>query len=405
MAVFIYSGRNDGGQALNGEVVADSLKGAISVLRTRHVLVTKIAQKSVKFERWNWSRRDVRTAGIKAQDLLSFTQQFATMLKAGIPLLECLTILAQHSESQTLRQILEDIRQDIEGGAGLADSLRKHPRVFSDFYVNMIDVGEATGMMDALLKRLGLYLERQATLKGRVLSALAYPAALLGVACLVLIFMLMWVVPLFDQMFSEFGDTLPWMTQVVLNLSNWIQGNVLFLITVILGIAIGVQQFYHSSQGRMWIDSFLLRAPLLGRLFQTASVVQFSRTLGILLGSGVPILDGLQIAGKVSGNRLVEQTIEAVRHRIREGETITEPLAQSAIFPQMVTHMIRVGESTGSLDTMLDQIADLYEQEMDRTISMLTALLEPAVILLIGVGIGMMVIAMYLPLFSMGALI
>ena len=405
MAVFIYSGKKLGGQALNGEVVADSLKGAISVLRTRHVLVTKVVQKSVGLESWNWWRTDVRAAGVKAQDLLAFTQQFATMLKAGIPLLECLTILSQHSESQTLRRILETIRQDIERGAGLGDSLRKHPRVFSDFYVNMIDVGEATGMMDALLARLGMYLERQTTLRGCVLSALAYPAALLGVACLVLVFMLMWVVPLFDQMFTEFGDTLPWMTQVVLNLSNWVQGNVLFLLISVLGIVLGGQRFYRSTKGRMWIDSFLLRAPLVGRLFQTASVVQFSRTLGILLGSGVPILDGLQIAGKVSGNRLVEQTIEDVRLRIREGETISEPLAQSAIFPPMVTHMIRVGESTGALDTMLDQIADLYEQEMDRTVTMLTSLLEPAVILLIGVGIGTMVIAMYLPLFSMGALI
>ena len=385
--------------------MASSLKGAVSVLRTRQILVTKIAQKSVGFDIWKRWGNGLESSAVKMQDLLSFTQQFSTMLKAGIPLLECLTILSQHSESQTLRQILNSVRQDIERGSGLAESLRKYPRVFSDFYVNMIEVGEATGMMDALLNRLGTYIERQATLKGRVLSALAYPAALLVVACLVFVFMLIWVVPLFDQMFTEFEDTLPWLTQVVLNLSVLIQGHVLLLVTLVVGSILGVKEFYRTARGRRWVDSFLLTAPLISRLFKTSSVVQFSRTLGILLGSGVPILEGLLIAGKVSGNRLVEETIDDVRLRIREGETIAEPLAQSAIFPPMVTHMIRVGESTGALDTMLEQIADLYEQEMDRTVTMLTSLLEPAVILLIGLGIGVMVVAMYLPLFSMGSLI
>ena len=405
MTDFVYTGKTIGGQTLNGEVAADSLKGAMSVLRTRQVHVTNIAQKTAGFEGWNRWRYDWGSQAVKTRDLLSFTQQFATMLQAGIPLLECLTILSQHSESRTLRQILTSVRQDIERGAGLAESLRKYPRVFGDFYVNMIEVGEATGMMDSLLKRLGIYIERQVTLKGRVLSALAYPVTLLGVALLVLVFMLIWVVPLFDQMFTEFGEALPWLTQVVMNVSIWIQAYMLPLSILLFGCILGAKQFYSTSKGRRWVDSFLLTAPLISRLFVTSSVVQFSRTLGILLGSGVPILDGLLIAGKVSGNRLVEETIDDVRLRIREGETIAEPLAQSAIFPPMVTHMIRVGESTGALDTMLEQIADLYEQEMDRTLAMLTSLLEPAVILLIGMGIGLMVVAMYLPLFTMGSLL
>ncbi len=405
MAVFIYTGKNMGGQALTGEVAAESISGALSLLRTRQVLVTNIVPKSVRFEGWTKWKNKWGLPTVKTQDLLSFTQQFSTLLQAGIPLLECLTSLSQNSENRNLQQIINFVCQDIERGAGLAESLRKYPRVFSDFYVNMIEVGEATGLLDTILKRLGTYIERQHLLKNRVLSALAYPAVLLVLALIVLVFMLIWVVPLFDQMFTEFGDTLPWITLAILNFSDWIQANVLFLMTLGLGILIGGHRFYRSSKGRMWIDSLLLRGPIVGRLFQNASVVQFSKTLGILLNSGIPILDGLQIAGKVSGNRLVEEKIGDVRLRIREGETIAGPLGQSGIFPPMVTHMIRVGESTGALDTMLDQIADLYEQELDRTVTMLTSLLEPAVILLIGIGIGTMVIAMYLPLFSMGALI
>ncbi|GJL53739.1 MAG: type II secretion system protein F [Nitrospirales bacterium] len=339
------------------------------------------------------------------QDLLSFTQQFATMLKAGIPLLECLATLSRHTDSQPLRRILTSVHHDVERGVGLAESLRKYPRVFNDFYVNMIEVGETTGMMDALLIRLGTYMQRQATLKGRVLSALAYPATLFGIALLVLVCMLIWVVPLFEQMFMEFGDTLPWLTQTVLDVSVGIQEHAVLLGGVFVTSVLVGFRLYRTSKGRRAVDAFLLRAPLVSRLFQKSSVVQFSRTLGILLNSGVPILEGLAVAGRVSGNRLVEEAIQHVRLRIREGETIAQPLAQSAIFPPLVTHMIRVGEATGALDAMLEQIADLYEKEMDRTATVLTSLLEPMVILFIGLGVGVMVVAMYLPLFSMGALI
>jgi len=405
MAVFTYIGKSTGGQIVQGEVIADSAKAAVSVIRQRQVLVTQVKQKAAGFMNWNQWMEDIGTTRVKTQDLLSFTQQFATMLKAGIPLLECLAMLSRHSESPSLRRILSGVHQDIERGVGLAESLRKYPRVFNDFYVNMIEVGETTGMMDALLLRLVAYMERQATLKGRILSALAYPVTLLGVACLVLLFMLMWVVPLFDQMFIEFGDTLPWLTQIVLDLSVWIQEHVFLLGGSCVVFVLAGLRLYHTSKGRRTVDAFLLTAPLVSRLFQKSSVVQFTRTLGMLLNSGVPILEGLMIAGKVSGNRIVEEAIQHVRLRIREGETIAQPLAQSAIFPPLVTHMIRVGESTGALDSMLEQIADLYEREMDRTVTMLTSLLEPMVILLFGLGIGVMVVAMYLPLFSMGSLI
>ena len=236
MAIFVYNGKSFRGQAINGEVIADSAKEAVSVLRKRQVLVTRINQKSVGFGTWKTWVEGLGDSGVPTKDLLSFTQQFATMIKAGIPLLECLTILSQHSESTSLRRILDDVRQDIEKGLGLAESLRKYPRVFNDFYVNMIEVGETTGMMDTLLIRLSSYIEQQATIKGRVLTALAYPVTLLGVAGIVLLFLLVWVVPLFDQMFMEFGDTLPWLTQSVLDLSLWIQGNWWVLGILVLGV-------------------------------------------------------------------------------------------------------------------------------------------------------------------------
>ncbi len=405
MAIFVYTGKSSEGRLLHGEVVADSAQSAIAVLRTRQVLITHIDQKCRGMMDWIQSIQDFGMRGVKSRDLLSFTQQLATMLKAGIPLLECLTMLAQHSQCPALRHVLVGVRQDIERGLGLAESFRKYPRVFNEFYVNLVEVGEMTGMLDPLLTRLSSYLERQTSLKGKIFSALAYPATLLGVACLVFLFMLVWVVPLFDQMFTEFGDTLPWLTQVVLDVSVGIQRHFLIIgLSVIVGV-LGAIRFYNSTRGRKYFDTFLFRVPFVSRVFRESSVVQFTRTLGILLGSGVPILDGLTIAGKISGNRLVEATMQDVRLRIREGETIAQPLAKSALFPPMVTQMIRVGESTGSLDTMLEQIADFYEQEMDRTISVLTSLLEPVVILLIGLGIGVMVVGMYLPLFTMGSLI
>ena len=405
MSVFVYYGKSLRGKTINGEVIADSAKEAVSVLRKRQVLVTRIKQKSEGFITWKTWFDGLEDSAVPTKDLLSFTQQFSTMIKAGIPLLECLTILSQHSESASLRRILGGVRLDIERGLGLAEALRKYPRAFNDFYVNMIEVGETTGMMDTLLVRLSSYIEQQATLKGRVLTALAYPVTLLGVAGIVLLFLLLWVVPLFDQMFMEFGDTLPWLTQSVLDLSLWIQGNWWLLGGFVLGLVLGGKRLYRTAKGRRLVDSVLLTAPFVSRLFTQTCVARFTRTLGILVSSGISILDGLIIAGKVSGNRLVEETIHNVHLRIREGGTIAETLAQSGIFPPMVTHMIRVGESTGSLDTMLEQIADLYEQEMNQTVAMLTTLLEPLVILLIGLGVGIMVVAMYLPLFTMGALI
>ena len=405
MAVFVYTGKSLRGQVLHGEVVADTAKLAIAILRKRQILVTRLEEKCKGLlHGGNWLER-LRAPRVKSQDLLAFTQQFATMLKAGIPLLECLSMLERHSGSSALRQILTQVRRDVERGVGLAEALKKHPYVFNEFYVNMIEVGEATGLMDSILIRLGTYIERQATLKGKVFSALAYPATLFGVAIFVFLFMLIWVVPLFDQMFAELGDALPWLTQVVLDVSLWIQSYVHLIGMVFIAlISVGVR-FGYTDQGKHLIDRLLLTLPLIHRVVRASTVVQFTRTLGMLLNSGVSILDGLLIAGKVSGNRIVEEVIKDVRMRIREGETIAKPLSRSHVFPPMVTQMIHIGETTGSLDTLLDQIADFYEQELNRTISIFTSMLEPAVILLIGLGIGLLVVAMYLPLFTMGSLI
>ena len=405
MAVFVYAGKSLRGQVLQGEVVADTAKLAMAALRKRQILVTQIEQqRKGLLNGENWLKA-LRTPKVKTKNLLTFTQQFATMLKAGIPLLECLLMLERHSECSALRQILVEVRRDIEKGVGLADALKKHPYVFNEFYVNMIEVGEATGLMDSILIRLATYIERQATLKGKVVSSLAYPATLLGVAGLVFLFMLIWVVPLFDQMFADLGDTLPWLTQVVLDVSLWIQSHIDIIGMVVVALLIGGVRFGYTIHGKHVIDDLLLSLPVVRKVVSASTVVQFTRTLGMLLTSGVSILDGLTIAGKVSGNRVVERAIQDVRMRIREGETIAKPLAKSQVFPPMVTQMLHVGEATGSLDTILEQIADFYEQELNRTVALLTSMLEPAVILVIGMGIGLLVVAMYLPLFTMGSLI
>ena len=403
MPVFDYMGKSHVGETSRGEVEAGDSKEALRILRQRQVAVTKLKEQVTKAKSRRLWPFDSLVSHVKGRDLVAMTHQCATMLKAGIPLLECLDVLSTHSESPVIRQTLVEVCQDVESGLMFAEALKKHPKVFSRFYVNMVEVGEATGMLDSVLSRLAGHMERMVAVKGRVLSALAYPSTLFLVALIVLFFMLAWIVPLFGHMFAEVGQVLPWLTLVVLDGGIFLKTNLFSILLGFTALIVGLRQLYLKPSGRRYFDKLVLTIPLFGDVLRKSAIVQFARTLGALASSGVSILDGLLIAGKVSGNAVIEEAIYQVHLEVREGRTISEPLAQSGIFPQMVTHMIAVGESTGSLDTMLGKIADLYEQEVDRAITSLTALFEPIVMVIIGIGIGLIVVAMYLPIFTMGA--
>lgn len=403
MQVFSYIGKSPLGETSRGEVVAIDSKDAVRILRDRRVAVIHLREstkKATSQRRWPFGAFESHP---KDREMITMTLQCATMLNSGLPLLQCLEILSTHSESRRLRNILIEVHRDVEGGNAFADALARHPKVFSRFYVNMVEVGEATGKLETMLSRLGDHMERIATVKGRIISALAYPLTLFILAVFVLIFMLVWIVPLFSHMFAEFDQALPWLTLMVLDWGIFIETH---LFTLILGtfiLAVVMRQLYRKDRCRKIFDRMILTLPVLGNVLRKSAIVQFTRTLGTLVNSGVSILDGLVIAGKVSGNRVIEQAIQQVHHQVREGTTISEPLAQSRIFPRLVIQMIAVGETTGSLDLMLGKIADLYEQEVDRAVSIMTSLFEPMVIVLMGMGIGLIVIAMYLPIFTMGS--
>ena len=405
MPVFAYRGKSRLGETVEGDVVAIDSQDAVRILRDRQVAVTGLREKMTKERsRRLWSF-NAFASHPKNRDVVTMTLQCGTMLNSGIPLLQCLEILSTHSESRMLQNIITEVHRDVESGHTFAEALGRHPKVFSPFYVNMVEVGEATGKLDAMLSRLGEHMERFAIVKGRIVSALAYPLTLFVLACVVVMFMLVWIVPLFSHMFAEFNQALPWLTLLVLNCGIFFETHLVAILMGILILAGFIRQLYRTDRYRRVFDGWILTVPVLGKVVKKSAIVQFTRTLGTLVGSGVSILDGLVIAGRVSGNTVIEQAIQHVHHQVREGSTISEPLAQNRIFPQLVAQMIAIGELTGSLDVMLGKVADLYEKEVDRAVSIMTSLIEPMVMVLIGLGIGLIVIAMYLPIFTLGSFI
>ena len=405
MPFFAYKGKNREGKIEKGVVEAAEYKEALRILRQREVVLTRLWEKSIETD--FRTARDLITlnSSPSSGEVGAMTLQWATMLNAGIPLLQCLEILSTHSESRILNEILSAIYRDVEGGITLSDALSKHPKVFSRFYINMIQVGESTGQLDTMLFRLAEQIERLTSVKGRIISALAYPLTLFLIAGMVLGFMLGWIVPLFGRMFADVDQALPWLTQVVLHFGFFIKTHVLAIMLGMISVGIVTRRLYKMERCRTLLDRWILLVPFLGKIIKNAAIVQVTRTLSILLGSGVSILDSMAIASKISGNSEVEQAIEGVHLHVREGSTISKPLAQSKIFPPLVTQMIAIGETTGSLDVMLGKVADLYEQDLNRAVSLMTSLFEPVVIVLVGLGIGLMVIAMYLPIFSMGSIL
>ena len=399
MATFAYVGRSRAGGGRKGELEAKTREEAVEQLRKQQVVVTNLEEKAAK-EGFKLSFG----TGVTDKDLVVFTRQFGTMINAGLPLIQCLEILSTQSENAVLRKAVGEVKVQVEGGSTFSDALRKHPKIFDDLYVNMVHSGEVGGLLDTIMGRLSKHIEKAMKLKGQIKSAMVYPAAIIGIAMIVISVLMIWVIPVFEKMFKEMSSGkigLPAPTQLVIEMSNLFQS---YWYVMLAAIAVGIfafKKYYATANGRLTVDRVLLKLPIFGDLIRKASVAKFTRTLGTLITSGVPLLEALTICAKTAGNKVIEGVLLDARISISGGKTISEPLAKSETFPKMVTHMIAVGESTGALDNMLGKIADFYEEEVDQAVASLTALLEPMMMVFLGVIIGFIVIAMYLPIFSM----
>ncbi len=399
MAVFAYRGRTAGG-AVTGEIEAGDRLAAVAQLRARGIVATSVQERKPRV-----AAARTLSGKVKDKQLAIYTRQFSTMIDAGLPIAQCLSILAEQSESRTLREVTANIAREVEAGSTLADSFRKYPRTFDDLFTNMLQVGESGGVLDVVLQRLASYIEKAAALKRKVKSAMVYPLTIIGVAVLVIIFMMTFVIPTFAQMFRSMGAELPLPTRIVLWLSDFTRRYILFIITGLVAFVYAVRKYYATDQGSQVIDAFMLKVPVFGALIRKVAVARFTRTLGTLIASGVPILEGLRITAHTAGNRVVEKAVLQARAAVTAGRTLAEPLRAAPVFPPMVVHMIHVGENTGALDQMLSKIADFYDDEVDSAVSALTSLLEPLMIVFLGVVVGGLVVAMYLPIFRMVTLI
>ncbi len=399
MPTFAYSGRTRSGEVVSGERAADTMENAVASLRREQMLITRITP--VKSKAGAPVKAARSNKKVKAKNLAIFTRQFSVMIDAGLPLVQCLEILGSQEEDKNFAAVIMQTRSDVESGAALADAMKKHPGTFDGLYTNMVAAGEAGGILDAILKRLAVYIEKNVKLIGQVKSAMTYPIAVITIAALVVMVILWKVIPTFASLFAGLGAELPLPTQIVIWMSNAMVRLMPFIIVGAIAGVWGLRQYYATNNGRHTIDRMLLRAPVLGLILRKISVARFCRTLSTLSSSGVPILDGLEITAKTSGNAIVEDAIMSTRKSIERGETIAEPLKATGVFPAMVSQMIGVGEATGALDTMLAKIADFYEEEVDTAVAGLLQLLEPVMIAFLGVVVGGIVIAMYLPIFSL----
>ena len=407
MAVFAYRGRSGVG-AVTGEIEAADRPAAVAVLRSRGVVATAVEERKPKAAAAGAVVSTFKSrfgSKVKDKDMAIYTRQFSTMIDAGLPIAQCLTILGDQSDSKTLRTVTQSIAKEVEGGASLADSFRKFPKTFDDLFTNMIQVGESGGVLDVVLQRLSQYIEKAAALKRKVKGAMVYPVTIIGVAALVVIFMMIFVIPTFANMFRNMGAELPLPTKIVIWLSDFTTRYIIFIILAIIAFIYALKRYYGTDQGSKVVDAMLLKIPIIGPLIQKVAVARFTRTLGTLISSGVPILEGLRITARSAGNRVVERAVMAARAAVTAGRTLADPLRQESIFPPMVVHMINVGENTGALDQMLQKIADFYEDEVDVAVSALTSLLEPLMIVFLGIVVGGLVVAMYLPIFRMVTLI
>ena len=397
MAKFAWKGKTRSGENQRGVLVAKSREDAEQILRQRQITVTSVKKELGQF------KMPAIGGGVKPKDLAIFTRQFSVMIDAGLPLIQCLELLGSQQKNPNFGKIINQTRGDVESGATLSDAMRKHPKAFDGLYTNMIAAGEAGGILDQILERLSSYIEKAVKLKGQVKSALMYPAVVMAVAAIVILIIMYKVIPTFAAMFESSGNALPGPTQIVINASKFVESYLIYCIGFWILLSIVIKKYYGTYHGRRVIDKILLKIPVIGMLLQKIAIARFCRTLSTLIAAGVPILDGIEITGKTSGNAIVEDALMSVKKDISEGKTIAEPLGKIKLFPSMVVSMINVGESTGALDTMLSKIADFYEEEVDLAVATMMSLLEPLLIVGLGSIIGFIVIALYLPIFQMAA--
>ncbi len=397
MPIYIWEGKNRNNQIQKGEMEAASDTAVRANLARMRITPTKIKKKPKDlFENISFLQPKV-----KQHDIIIFARQFSTMIDAGLPIIQCLDILQAQQENATFKKMLKQIKESVESGATLADSLKKFPKHFDALFVNMVAAGEAGGILDTILKRLAGYMEKTAALKRKVKGAMVYPIITITVAVAVVIVILVYVIPVFQEMFADFGSSLPVPTLIVIKLSNFVKSKIAYMLVGLVIFIIAFKQYYKTEKGRLTIDALMLRMPVFGMLIRKVAVAKFTRTMGTMLGSGVAILDALDIVAKTAGNKVVENAIYKVRSGIAEGRTMADPLYESGVFPPMVCQMIAVGESTGALDAMMEKIADFYDEEVDQAVENLTAMIEPFMIVFLGIVIGGLVVSMYLPIFKM----
>jgi type IV pilus assembly protein PilC len=396
MPVFTFSGKNASGEKVTGERTAANKQSVVSQLKRERITAGSVRQKGKEF-----SLPTFGTSKVKTKEIAVFFRQFSVMIDAGLPLVQCLEILAANQENPTFQKSLTAVRQTVEGGATLANAMRQQPNVFDDLTTNMIEAGETGGILDIILQRLAIYVEKAVKLRAAVKSALIYPVSVVSLAGIIVAALLKYVVPIFSKLFVGLGVTLPLPTKIVMGLSDFVSQFWWFFFVGIGVVFFGTRQIRKDPRGRYYFDKMLLNLPILGMLLRKIAVARFTRTLGTLITSGVPILEGLSITARTSGNAVLEEALMKVRKAIEEGRTIVDPLRESGVFPNMVTQMIGVGEATGAMDAMLQKIADFYEDEVDSATKDMLAMLEPIIIGILGVSIGGIVISLYMPLFSM----
>lgn len=401
MPVYTWKGTNSYGEKRKGEIEAPDQAAALAQIKRLRISEPIIKEKpkdllaSISFFQ----------PKVTGKDIIVFTRQLSTMIDAGLPLVQGIEILERQQENQTFKTALTKIRNDVESGATLADAMRKHPKIFDTLFCNMIEAGETGGILDTILQRLASFMEKSMALKRKITGAMTYPTICLGISIFILIIIMVFVVPVFDNMFKSFGANLPLPTQIVVNMSRFFTSNILYILMGFFGIIFGVKKFYSSAKGRVIVDKLVLKLPVMGMLLRKVAVAKFTRTLSTMLQSGVPILEGLQVVAKTAGNTVIERAVYRVADGISEGRPMAEPLDESGVFPNMVVQMINVGESVGALDAMLEKIADFYDGEVDQAVENLTAMIEPFMMVFLGGMIGGLVVAMYLPIFKLASVV
>ncbi len=401
MPVYVWKGKSSAGDKRKGEIEAPDQAGALAQLKRLRIndLVIKEKPKDL-FENVSFFKPKVT-----GKDMVVFTRQLSTMINAGLPLVQGLEILEKQQENPTFRKALHEVRSDVESGSTLADSMRKNPKIFDNLFTNMIEAGETGGILDTILSRLAAFMEKSMALQKKIKGAMTYPTICLGISLVILVVILVFVIPVFSKMFKDFGSTLPVPTQIVVSMSDFFKSNVIFILIGIFGVIFLVKKIYATEKGKLAIDKGLLHAPVVGILLRKVAVAKFTRTLSTMLQAGVPILEALQVVAKTAGNKVIENAVFRVGDSIAEGRPLADPLEESGVFPNMVIQMINVGESVGALDTMLEKIADFYDEEVDQAVENLTAMIEPFMMVFLGGMIGGLVVAMYLPIFKIASVI